>query len=145
MLFHTYAMTSAVHKPFAIPGCIYNGTSSSINAFTRCAHCARSNSGSLCFEQHCICIRNICWNFTQVDTSSDVAAVTIHCSAKVAQHNLAKLNYSISRMVVWARCILSCSNDRKVHFLMTFSNQSRRDISRYFCFSTTNKCNVACM
>ena len=138
---HANSMTSAMHKVFTKSGCFNNASRCGINVLTCCANDARSNSGCLRSKQHFIRSRHICSWLTRINTTSDIAAIAIHGSTKVAQHNFILRNNTRACMVVRARSIFASSNNCKVDNVVALSQQSCRDICRHLSLGSTNERN----
>ena len=136
---HTNPMTGAVHKVFTKSRCFNNAPRCGINVLTRCTNDPCGYSGCLRSKQHFICCSDICRRLARIDTSSDVTAIAIHRSTKIAQHNFVLRNHTRPCVVVWACSIFASGHNCKVDDIMTFSQQSSRDICRHLSFGTTNE------
>ena len=132
-------MTSSVNEIFTESCCFNNCSCRAVDVFACRTNDTGSNTGSLRSKQHFIGLRNIACRLARVHATGDVAAITIHCSAKVAQHNFILGNHTRACMVVRACGIFSRGNDGKVNDVVPFGKQSRRNISRHLGFGAANE------
>ncbi len=126
--FHPDAVTGSMNEIVA-PACInQHCTRRCIHRLAACADDSRHHTSFLRATQIAPCASNVCRWLTNMDATSDVAAIAAHRAAEIAQHDVAMRDDSLTWMVVRACCVVAGSHDRKVHHIVTLGEEPRRDI-----------------
>ena len=125
---HADAVTGAVDEVLAVPGVGDDLSRRPVDVLTMSPHHTGGHSGGVGVMEHGVRIGDLGGWPAEVNAASDVAAVTGHRAAEVAQHDVA-LGDNPSAGVMVRRCrVFAGSDDGEVHCLVPLGQKTGGDV-----------------
>ena len=140
---HADAVTGAVDEVLAVSGGVDHVTCGTVDLLARCADRGGAHTGGLGLLQHRVRLGDVSGHGSEVDAPRDVAAVAVHRSTEVAQHDLAASDDPRSRVVVRTGRVLTGGHDGEVHDVVALGQQTRRDVGRNLRLGASDQSDVA--